>query len=107
MRQSKTLPVLRPRSTSFARSFSSRKPGVATVEELDEFLAQFGAENVVVVDARNPVFQVEPGDAKSDAVAPVSGTGTNELRPRTVNLVYDRETRGVSLADKELHSVSN
>ena len=100
MRQNKTLPVLQSRSTSFARCFSSeqpRKPGVATDEELDEFLAKFGTENVVVVDARNPDFQAEPGDAKSDAVAPVSGTGTNELRPRTVNLVYDRERETMPL----------
>ena len=80
------------------RPFSAdRKAGVASDQELEGFLAKFGAENVVVVDARNPNFEVEPGDAKSDAVAPISGTGTPSLRPRTVNLVFDRESASMPL----------
>jgi rhodanese-related sulfurtransferase len=42
-----------------------------------------------VVDARNPDFSLEPGDAKSSEKAPLAGTSAG-YRPGAYNLPYDR-----------------
>ena len=41
---------------------AARKPGVATDDEFDAFLATHDRSRIVVVDARNPDFTVEPDD---------------------------------------------
>ena len=42
-----------------------RKPGVLTDEELADWMAANPRETIVVVDARNTDFSVEPGDEVS------------------------------------------
>ena len=76
-----------------------RKAGVATDDEMDAFLKKHGLENIVVVDSRNPDFTVEPGDQRwgKDSIAPIEGTGTNEYRPRTANVVFDRASKTMPL----------
>jgi len=78
---------------------AARKPGVATDEEFDAFLATHGGSRIIVVDARNPDFTVEPddetygGDAGS---APISECGTAK-RPRAVNAPFDRAAKSLPL----------
>ena len=74
----------------------SRKPGVATDAEMASFLAAAGAGTVVVVDARNPDFSVEPGDERNLAAGPIAES-TAAQRPRALNLVYDREAKSMDL----------
>mmetsp|Transcript_17295 Transcript_17295/g.36096 ORF Transcript_17295/g.36096 Transcript_17295/m.36096 type:complete len:139 (-) Transcript_17295:254-670(-) len=76
-----------------------RKAGVSTPEELAAFVSSAG-DNLVVVDARHPDPEVEPGDVKSLAVAgfPSSNViGEGEYRPRAVNLPWSRESGGMDL----------
>jgi rhodanese-related sulfurtransferase len=70
------------------------KAGVATVEELQEFLDKSGRANVVVVDVRNPDATVEPGDQKSLAVASLPGDNN---RPQAIHLIWDRTTSSMPL----------
>ena len=93
---------------SSSSSSKPRKAGVATDSEFEAFMYTFGAENIVVVDARNPDFEQEPGDRKSDDVAPIAGTGTASYRPRTVNLVYDRanKTMPLEVLEKRLEEMA-
>lgn len=74
-------------TTSSTRLFS-RKAGVASPEELKEFVTQAG-DKLLVVDVRNPDANMEPGDQKSLAVAPLPSDG---VRPQAVSLIWDRET---------------
>jgi len=79
-------------------SHGARKPGVASDEEFDAFLAAAKGRGVVVVDARNPDFNVEPDDELfgSDAgSAPISQCGTPS-RPNAVNVPYDRSAKRLS-----------
>ena len=72
---------------------SSRKPGVATDEEFDAFLARNAHRKVYVCDARNPDFSVEPDDEKfggDGKSAPIADCGTSK-RPRAVNVPYKRD----------------
>lgn len=74
---------------------SSRKPGVATDEEFDAFLARNAARNVYVCDARNPDFSVEPDDEKfggEGKSAPIADCGTSK-RPRAVNVPFKRDEK--------------
>ena len=73
----------------------ARKAGVAEPSELRDFVAAAGP-NLVVVDVRNPDAEVEPGDQKSLAVAPLP---TPETRPQALHLVYDRTTESMPLPD--------
>jgi rhodanese-related sulfurtransferase len=73
----------------------ARKPGVASVEELQKFLATAG-DRLLVADVRNPDSTVEPGDAKSIAVAPLPSP---ETRPLAQLLTYDRTTNSMPLPD--------
>ena len=76
---------------------AARKPGVATDDEFDAFLATHDRSRIVVVDARNPDFTVEPddetygGDAGS---APISDCGTAK-RPNAVNAPFDRAAKSL------------
>jgi rhodanese-related sulfurtransferase len=70
-----------------------RKAGVASPEELKEFVAKAG-NRLLVVDVRNPDASVEPGDQKSLAVAVVPSEG---VRPQAVHLIYDRNTKSMPL----------
>ncbi|KAG7339465.1 rhodanese-like domain containing protein [Nitzschia inconspicua] len=72
---------------------SSTKPGVASVEELTAFVDDAG-DRLVVVDVRNPDAQVEPGDQKSLAVAPLPST---EYRPQAIHAVWDRTTNTLQM----------
>ena len=74
---------------------TERKAGVASPEELKDFVAKAG-DKLLVVDVRNPDAEVEPGDQKSLAVAPIPGDG---VRPQGVHLIYDRNTKSMPLPD--------
>ncbi|CAJ1931115.1 unnamed protein product [Cylindrotheca closterium] len=82
------------RSTALFMS-SDRKPGVASPEELRDFVKAAG-DKLLVVDARNADASAEPGDQKSLAVAPLPGDG---VRPKAVNLIWDRETNSMPMPD--------
>ena len=72
------------------------KAGVSSPSDLRNFVStQPGS--VIVVDARNPDFTVEPGDSKSSSSAPISGYGGDGYRPNSVNLVFDRESNSMDL----------
>ncbi|KAL3936228.1 MAG: hypothetical protein SGBAC_008412 [Bacillariaceae sp.] len=93
------------RSTALFMS-SGRKPGVASPEELRDFVKAAG-DKLMVVDARNADASAEPGDQKSLAVAPLPGDG---VRPKAVNLVWDRETNSMPLppdADKDTYFITH
>jgi rhodanese-related sulfurtransferase len=79
-----------------------RKAGVASPEELRDFVAQAGAR-LVVVDVRNPDPSVEPGDQKSLAVAALP-SDDQQNRPQAQHLIYNRSTNTMPLpqnADKD------
>lgn len=80
-------------------AIQERKAGVASPEELKEFVAQAG-DRLVVVDVRNPDASVEPGDQKSLAVAAVPSPPDN-VRPHGLHLIYDRNTKTMPLPDVE------
>eukprot|EP00308_Calcidiscus_leptoporus_P026669 CAMPEP_0119357344 /NCGR_PEP_ID=MMETSP1334-20130426/5754_1 /TAXON_ID=127549 /ORGANISM="Calcidiscus leptoporus, Strain RCC1130" /LENGTH=135 /DNA_ID=CAMNT_0007371561 /DNA_START=114 /DNA_END=521 /DNA_ORIENTATION=+ len=71
-----------------------RKPGVMEPEQLKEFVEAAG-ERLIVVDARNPDFSVEPGDGVSNEKAPLAACGG--ARARAVNVVYDRGASAMDL----------
>ncbi|GMI52306.1 hypothetical protein TeGR_g721 [Tetraparma gracilis] len=72
-----------------------RKKGVSSPEELRAFVAAAGAD-LVVVDARNPDFEREPGDAESSEKAPLAGASKG-YRPGAYNLPYDRANERMDL----------
>lgn len=78
-----------------------RKAGVASPSELKDFVSAAGAA-LLVVDARHPDAQVEPGDVKSLAVAGFPDAAT-AYRPQAVNLPWNRDSKGMELpaADKD------
>jgi len=71
------------------------KAGVASVEELKEFVTS-AADKLMVVDVRNPDAEKESGDQKSLAVA---GLPSRSERPQAVHLVWDRESGSMPLPD--------
>ena len=73
----------------------ARKAGVASPEELKEFVERAG-DKLVVVDTRNPDAEVEPGDQKSLAVA---GLPTDSFRPQALHLIWDRNAKSMPLPD--------
>jgi rhodanese-related sulfurtransferase len=77
---------------------SERKAGVASPEELKEFVSKAGSR-LLVVDVRNPDASVEPGDQKSLAVAPLPSSP--DVRPQGVHLIYDRNTKSMPLPEVE------
>ena len=75
---------------------SARKGGVASDEEFDAFMAKNAGKTVLVVDARNPDFTIEPDDEKfgGDAgTAPISDCGTAKRRTRSTS--RSTEPRGL------------
>lgn len=82
-------------SRLFMSSGESRKPGVATPEELEVFVKSAG-DRLLVVDVRNPDPTVEPGDQKSLAVAPLPSQDAG-VRPQAVHLIWDRSTDSMPL----------
>jgi len=75
----------------------ARKVGVSSPEELKEFVSKAG-EKLLIVDARNSDASIEPSDQKSLAVA---GLPSSKERPKAVNLVYNRESKSMSLPEVE------
>ena len=88
-----------PRGRAFHMSapIEKRKAGVASPEELKDFVAKAGSK-LLVVDVRNPDASVEPGDQKSLAVAPLP---SGDVRPQGVHLIYDRTTESMPLPDAD------
>ncbi|KAL7539279.1 hypothetical protein ACHAXR_009147 [Thalassiosira sp. AJA248-18] len=72
-----------------------RKAGVASPSELKDFVSSAGSK-LLVVDARHPDADVEPGDAKSLAVAGFPDKDSN-YRPQAVNLPWSRESKSMEL----------
>ena len=70
-----------------------RKPGVASPEELQDFVTKAG-DRLLVVDTRNTDFDVEPGDQKSLAVA---GLPSESYRPKAKHLLWDRANNTMPL----------
>jgi len=91
-------PVTKPvcmSSSSSSSSFSPRKGGVASPDELRAFVEEAG-DRLVVIDVRNPDATVEPGDQKSLAVAGLPASdGT--YRPKALHLIWDREKKSMPL----------
>ncbi|GMI31820.1 hypothetical protein TrCOL_g10137 [Triparma columacea] len=97
-------PALPHRAFTTARFMSTdggynRKPGVSAPSEIRDFVTS-NPGSVIVVDARNPDFTIEPGDAKSSSKAPLAGS-TPGYRPNSVNLVFDRVAKGMDLKPLE------
>ena len=78
-----------------------RKPGVMEPEDLKKFVEAAG-DKLIVVDARNPDFTVEAGDAATHAKAPIG----DAARPRSVNVVFDAFFDGSAIS-LSFSSVSN
>ena len=75
----------------------ARKAGVASPEELKDFVSKAGSK-LLVIDVRNPDATMEPGDQKSLAVAALP---SDDNRPQAIHLVYDRDISGMPLPDVE------
>ena len=91
--------ILRPsRFLQTSSLLMSRKPGVSDPSTLSSFVSQWGPSNIIVVDARNTDFTLEPGDAKTNSYAPIAGTQSG-VRPNALNLPYDRVNKSMDLTD--------
>ena len=82
-------------SSSSSAESTKKKPGVATPNELKNFVINAGSR-LLVVDVRNPDVSVEPGDAKSLAVAGFPNKSTN-FRNMAINIPWNRETVSMEL----------
>eukprot|EP00558_Chaetoceros_sp_UNC1202_P002659 CAMPEP_0197246590 /NCGR_PEP_ID=MMETSP1429-20130617/16808_1 /TAXON_ID=49237 /ORGANISM="Chaetoceros sp., Strain UNC1202" /LENGTH=154 /DNA_ID=CAMNT_0042707283 /DNA_START=68 /DNA_END=533 /DNA_ORIENTATION=+ len=71
----------------------ARKAGVASPEEIKDFVAKAGSK-LLVLDVRNPDASIEPGDQKSFAVAALP---SETQRPQAINLIYDRAASTMSI----------
>mmetsp|Transcript_17509 Transcript_17509/g.30151 ORF Transcript_17509/g.30151 Transcript_17509/m.30151 type:complete len:183 (+) Transcript_17509:106-654(+) len=78
-----------------------RKAGVSSPSELKDFVSSAGSK-LLVVDVRHPDATVEPGDAKSLAVAGFPDK-EKDYRPQAVNLPWSRESKSMEfpVADKD------
>jgi rhodanese-related sulfurtransferase len=74
---------------------TERKTGAATPNELKNFVVNAGSR-LLVVDVRHPDASVEPGDAKSLAVAGFPNKFIN-YRNMAINLPWNRETMSMEL----------
>mmetsp|Transcript_7233 Transcript_7233/g.10878 ORF Transcript_7233/g.10878 Transcript_7233/m.10878 type:complete len:189 (+) Transcript_7233:103-669(+) len=72
-----------------------RKAGVSSPSELKDFVSAAGSK-LLVVDARHPDSNIEPGDAKSFAVAGLPDAEKG-YRTAAVNLPWNRETDSMKL----------
>lgn len=85
---------------------AKRKPGVASNAEMRHFLEQNRDGNlskIVIIDARNPVFSVEPSDELYGSLRgefPIADCGT-EKRPNALNVPFDRTKKRLSGANAE------
>jgi len=70
-----------------------RKPGVSEPAALAAHVEKAG-DAIVIVDARNPDFSLEPGDEATNAKAPI---GSAE-RKRCVNAPFDRKANSLDLS---------
>ena len=93
LRPSSFSPPHQPTSRHITRTMAT-KAGVSPPSELKEFVASAGSK-LLVVDVRHPDPEVEPGDAKSLAVA--GFPDPPKYRPQAVNLPWSRETNGMDL----------
>ena len=78
----------------------ARKPGVASNAEMRDFLErnQDASKKIVIVDARNPDFSVEPSDelyGSTHGKFPIADCGT-EKRPNALNAPFDRTKKALS-----------
>ena len=90
-------------SGSGAAVGGERKAGVATDSEISAFFLNNKAKDIIVVDARNPDFEVEKGDAKYGADSghkAIAGL-VEGARPRALNLPYNRESKSLPLEPLE------
>jgi rhodanese-related sulfurtransferase len=84
----------RKQSLLTVRAMSNdRKGGVASPEELKDFVQKAG-DRLVVVDVRNPDAAAEPGDQKSLTVAALP---SDSFRPKAMHLIWDRATASMPL----------
>jgi len=72
-----------------------RKKGVVPPEDLQAFLDKAGA-HLIVIDARNGDFKLEPGDAKTTKNNPLAefileNPDGSMFRPSALNLPFDRK----------------
>lgn len=82
-----------PRHSFHTSTVMPAKAGVATPEELKDFVGKAG-DQLLVVDVRNPDAEKEPGDQRSLAVAELPGESN---RPQAQHLIWDRESASMPL----------
>ena len=88
------------KSASSSCDDEARKPGVASNAEMRTFLEQNQDKKskIVIVDARNPDFSVEPSDAlfgSPNGEFPIADCGT-EKRPNAINVPFERTKKALS-----------
>ena len=99
-----TPPTTKAATPSSSSSDDARKPGVASNAEMRAFLEQNqDVSKIVIVDARNPDFSVEPSDELYGSLRgefPIADCGT-EKRPNALNVPFDRTKKRLSGANAE------
>jgi rhodanese-related sulfurtransferase len=99
-----TPPTTKAATPSSSSSDDARKPGVASNAEMRHFLEQNqDVSKIVIVDARNPDFSVEPSDALYGSLRgefPIADCGT-EKRPNALNVPFERTKKRLSGANAE------
>ncbi|CAL6302485.1 unnamed protein product [Bathycoccus prasinos] len=95
-----TTPITKAATTSASSDEEARKPGVASNAEMLNFLEQNqdASKKIVIVDARNPDFSVEPSDELYGSINgkfPIADCGT-EKRPNAINVPFDRTKKALS-----------
>lgn len=64
-------------------------------DALTKFVEAAG-DRLIVVDVRNPDFNAEPGDGKSNEKAPLSDCGST--RKKALNVTYNRSSKSMDLS---------
>ena len=99
-----TPPTTKAATPSSSSSDDARKPGVASNAEMRAFLEQNqDVSKIVIVDARNPDFSVEPSDELYGSLRgefPIADCGT-EKRPNARNVPFERTKKRLSGANAE------
>lgn len=94
-----TTPITKAATTASSSDEEARKPGVASNAEMLNFLEQNqDLSKIVIVDARNPDFSVEPSDELYGSINgkfPIADCGT-EKRPNALNVPFDRTKKALS-----------
>ena len=83
-----------------SRDEDEEEPGVASNAEMRDFLErnQDASKKIVIVDARNPDFSVEPSDELYGSIRGkflIADCGT-EKRPNAINVPFDRTKKALS-----------